>query len=271
MPVKSAETIANVDFKPCSIKLLPESKWIDAAAKAVEINQYNAPATHQLRQAMPEFVIQPVHLALLTTKYWGNTGVKLTVGFLDNPPLNLRRRILSHMNSWGKFANVTFHSTKTNPQVRISRSTPAPNDGYWSYLGTDILHIPTNQPTMNLDSFTMKTPDSEFFRVVRHETGHTLGFPHEHMRTDIINKIDKEKAIAYFMRTQGWTRSMVIAQVLTPIPESALNATALADPTSIMCYGLPGAIMKDGKPVPGGTDIDTLDSQFVGKMYPKKK
>jgi hypothetical protein len=28
---------------------------------------------------------------------------------------------------------------------------------------------------MNLDSFTTSTPDSEFYRVVRHETGHTLG------------------------------------------------------------------------------------------------
>jgi hypothetical protein len=30
------------------------------------------------------------------------------------------------------------------------------------------------------------TPDAEFYRVVRHETGHTLGFPHEHMRKEII-------------------------------------------------------------------------------------
>jgi hypothetical protein len=73
------------------------------------------------------------------------------------------------------------------------------------------------------------------------------------------------------MRTQGWTRTEVIAQVLTPIPNSALIATAQADPKSIMCYDLPGSIMKNGNAVPGGTDIDSLDEQFAGSIYPKKK
>jgi hypothetical protein len=124
---------------------------------------------------------------------------------------------------------------------------------------------------MNLDSFTMTTPDSEFYRVIRHETGHTLGFPHEHMRSEIVKGIDKEKAIQYFMRTQGWSREQVIAQVLTPMKQSALNATTLADPKSIMCYWLPAEIMKNGKEIPGGKDIDKLDGQFAGKIYPKRK
>ena len=121
---------------------------------------------------------------------------------------------------------------------------------------------------MNLDSFTMNTPDSEFHRVVRHETGHTLGFPHEHMRKAIIDRIDREKAIELFMRTQGWSRQEVIAQVLTPFEVSALKATAVTDENSIMCYDLAGSIMKDGIAVPGGKDIDNLDAAFAAKLYP---
>ena len=124
---------------------------------------------------------------------------------------------------------------------------------------------------MNLDSFTMNTPESEFIRVVRHETGHTLGFPHEHLRAQIINRIDRQKGIAYFERTQGWSEKEVIAQVFTPIPGSALIATANADEHSIMCYGLPAQIMKDGKPVPGGTNIDKMDQKFATSVYPKNK
>jgi hypothetical protein len=41
--------------------------------------------------------------------------------------------------------------------------------------------------------------------VIRHETGHTLGFPHEHMRKDLVAKIDPDKAIAFFSETQGWS------------------------------------------------------------------
>src|SRR5437867_2003990 len=225
----------------CTIKRLPENQWEHAANTAIELNPANAPAVHALRAAAPNVVIQPQHLALLTAKYWGNKGVRLTIGFLDAPPADLRARIMSHMNAWGAWSNVQFSETTVNPQVRIARTA---GDGYWSYLGTDILQIPANQPTMNLDSFTMSTADSEFHRVVRHETGHTLGFPHEHMRQEIINRIDQTKAIAYFGATQGWSKEEVIAQELTPLDKSALLATAQADAHSIMCYWLPASIMK---------------------------
>jgi hypothetical protein len=152
-----------------------------------------------------------------------------------------------------------------NPQVRISRTA---GGGYYSYLGTDVLLRPANLNTMNLDSFTMNTPDSEFYRVVRHETGHTLGFPHEHLRSQIVGRIDQAKAIAYFGATQGWSKEMVIAQVLTPLDNSALLATAQADIHSIMCYWLPASIMKDGVAVDGGTDIDAQDAQFSLRVYP---
>ena len=256
---------SKVPFKPCAVKALPQSLWTEAAATAIRINPANAPAIHQFRAAFPGAVLPPAHLALLTAKYWGSKGVDLTVGFMDNPPLDLQHRILSHMNAWGKFSNVRFRPTNTNPQVRIARQR---GDGYWSYLGTDILHIDPQAPTMNLEAFTMNTPDSEFYRVVRHETGHTLGFVHEHMRREIVDDIDQEKAIAYFMKTQGWSREEVIAQVLTPIDPGSVKGTPHADPDSIMCYWLPAEIMKDHTPIPGGTDINPADADFAHLMYP---
>jgi hypothetical protein len=111
---------------------------------------------------------------------------------------------------------------------------------------------------------------SEFHRVVRHETGHTLGFPHEHMRKALVDKIDPDKAIEYFMRTQGWTEDEVRAQVLTPIEESSLMGTRV-DARSIMCYQIPGEVTKNGKPILGGLDIDKTDYRFAGDIYPKSK
>src|SRR5262249_10693156 len=136
-------------------------------------------------------------------------------------------------------------------------------------LGTDVLLIKRNRPTMNLEAFTMTTPDSEFFRVVRHETGHTLGFPHEHMRGEIIQRLDREKVIAKFMRTQGWTRQEVIDQVLTPLEDSSILGTATADATSIMCYQIDGDVTLDGEPIPGGPDINDLAFEFAASVYPK--
>jgi len=174
------------------------------------------------------------------------------------------------MNAWAKTANVKFTESKTDPDVRIARLDEPPNvAGYWSYVGTDILTIDSAEPTMNLEGFTMKTPESEFRRVVRHETGHTLGFPHEHMRKQLVAKIDRKKAIKFFGLTQGWSEEEVLQQVLTPIEESSILGTSHADPNSIMCYQIPGKITKDGKPIKGGTDIDEDDFAFAASLYPK--
>ncbi|KIL84626.1 peptidase m12 [Fusarium avenaceum] len=255
------------DFIGCSIKTLPEAEWEPSAETAIAQNPANAPMVHMLRQTgTGGDVINPGQLAVLTSKYWGNSGVRLTVSFMDGPESALRARILSHMNAWGIYANVEFVQVASGGQVRIARKK---NDGHWSFLGTDILHIPKNEPTMNLDSFTMETRDSEFYRVIRHETGHTLGFPHEHRTSGIVSRIDRAKAIEYHLRVYRWPEEKTIEQVLTPLEKSALIATELADPTSIMCYDLPASIMKDHVAVPGGNDINDTDGRFAASLYPK--
>ena len=176
------------------------------------------------------------------------------------------------MNAWGEHANVLFSETKGVGKVRIARlDAPDEVSGYWSYLGTEILEAPEDEPTLNLDSFTMRTSEAEFRRVVRHEAGHTLGFDHEHMRGEIVKRIDRAKAYAFYDKDQGWTRKEVDEQVLTPLAKKSIMGTTEADPLSIMCYQLPGKIMKDGKPVKGGADINANDFEFAKKLYPKKK
>jgi Astacin (Peptidase family M12A) len=255
----------------CTPRQLPDDLLVPAAQTAARLNPVNHPTPQAIARALGAGPIGPERIAVLVDRKWPASGVRLTVGFLDGPPTDLRKHILLHMNAWAKTANVKFTEAKTDPQVRIARlSAPEAVAGYWSYLGTDILHIKKAQPTMNLQEFTMATPESEFHRVVRHETGHTLGFPHEHMRRELVEKIDPEKAIAYFGRTQGWSPDEVRAQVLTPIEESSLLGTPHADPRSIMCYQIPGAITKDGKPIVGGKGIDKKDYAFAASIYPQR-
>lgn len=248
----------------CTLKSVPKRLVVKAAETAVRINPVNAPVFGPVAAVAAGLVMDPQRIAVLTGKYWGPTPRRLTVSFIESTPANLRNRIISHLNAWTRTGCIEFVYTQETGQVRISRGP----GGYYSYLGTDILLIPRNRQTMNLEGFTMNTPESEFKRVIRHEAGHTLGFPHEHMRRALVERIDREKAYAYFRRTQGWDRATVDAQVLTPLDERSIMATP-ADQDSIMCYQLPAEITRDGRPIRGGRDINQTDYDFCGQIYPK--
>jgi hypothetical protein len=248
----------------CAVRQLPSRLQFRAAEVAARLNPVNAPVVGLSAAVDGSIFPTPLAAAVVTSKYWGPNPRKLTVSFMDNPPTDLRRRIISHLNAWTKTGCIEFVETNGTGQVRIARGS----SGYWSYLGTDVLLIPQNRPTMNLQGFTMNTSDSEYRRVVRHEAGHTLGMPHEHMRSALVARIDREKAYEYFRRTQGWDRATVDQQVLTPLDEATLMFTP-ADQDSIMCYQLPGSITHDGQPIRGGTDINATDYAFVARVYPK--
>jgi hypothetical protein len=253
---------AAAEFVGCQIKPLPDRLTEPAARMATKINPINAPMRQPVRGASA--VPTPLSIAVSTARYWGPAAREMTVSFMDTKDTALRKRILSHMNAWASVCGISFVETSGVGQVRIAREA----EGYYSYLGTDVTLIPEDRQTMNLEAFGMDTPDSEFYRVVRHETGHTLGFPHEHMRTELVARIDPDKAYPFFLKTQGWDKATVDAQVLTPLDESTILGTPVED-DSVMCYQLAGSITFDGKPIPGGTDITPTDYAFAATIYPK--
>jgi hypothetical protein len=248
----------------CRPKRLPDHLAEQAARTAALINPLNHAPLHRLTELA--IVVPDKAYIALTTRYWRNHGVHLSVSFLDGGEAALQDRILSHMNAWGTRCNVVFSPTSETGDVRITRD---PDDGCWSYIGTDIGLIAADQPTMNLGDLTMESPEEDFCRIARHEAGHTLGCPHEHLRREFVDRIDPDKAIAYFANEYGWSEDKTRSQVLTPIEESSLIGPAHCDPNSIMCYQIPGDITYDGLPIPGGTDIDEQDFAFLATIYPK--
>lgn len=252
------------EMPSCTIKLLPQRLRVQAADAAIQHSPANGIGFASVTAAAMALGVEPARIAVMVQKYWGRQQRQFTVSFMEQPTSDLRERILSHMNAWSSQCGVSFIETGGVGQVRISLE----GEGYWSYLGTDILHIPEDRPTINLQDFSMSTPESEYHRVVRHETGHTLSFPHEHMRQELVARIDPDKAYDYFWRTQGWTKDTVDQQVLTPLRRASIMGTP-PDQTSIMCYQLPGEITKDGEPIVGGVDINETDFGFAAKIYPK--
>lgn len=256
----------------CVPKSLTDEQLQLAVRRSIEINPANADSFQMVERNSGARRGGTRRLALLKKYRWPDTGVDLSVSFIDDPSKELRKRILLHMNAWSKTANIRFRETRDTGQVRIARNDEPPSmSGYWSYVGTQILAIDDDEPTMNLEGFTMRTAESEFKRVVRHEAGHTLGFDHEHMRKELIEKIDRPKCLAYFKRTQGWSAKETTEQVLTPLSARSIMGTTEADPLSIMCYEIPAAITKNRKAIRGGNDINPKDYDFAATIYPKTK
>jgi hypothetical protein len=245
---------------------------LGGAQQGQQFHGYAQQYTQQIPQEIPDETLEniatPERLAVLTTKYWRTSGVKLGVAFMENTTNALASKILQYANLWSAKGNVNVKFELValgNAEIRVSRG----GGGYWAYLGTDNLSIPRQYQNVNLEGFTLRTADSEYNRVVTHEFGHVLGFPHEHMRAAIIAKLNREATINYFMQTQGWSRQEVIAQVLTAIPENQLLPTSsVEDETSVMTYQLPGSITNDGQPIRGGSGINETDYKVAAKTYP---
>jgi hypothetical protein len=241
----------------CTIKRLPPELAERAAEIAVQVNTANASPSISTGSS------EPARLIFDTTRFWGREPRELSGSFLDDPPRELRKQIMGHLNAWSTSTNKSFGETRGRGEIRISfRRT-----GFWSFIGTDVLSHLRDGATMNLD-FRGDYDEKRMRRLVRHEAGHTLGCEHEHLRREVIMRIDRQRAYDHFERTEGWSRRKVDEQVLTPLEERSVLGTPL-DQHSIMCYHLPGKIMKDRRAVPGGDDISDSDHAFAARMYPK--
>lgn len=240
----------------CKEVALSDEESVLASQRAIAEFPANAPRNEY----------DPQRIAVLASKWWGARSTELTVGFMEQTSAAFRDMLMGHANAWGEFCAVKFRWTQTDPIIRVAFGS----GGYWSYLGTDCLGIPKSKQTMNLEGFTTRTPEAEWRRVVRHEFGHALGAPHEHARKEIIELLDAEKVIADFGRTQGWDRSQVVAQILTPLEErSLMGASPSADLASIMTYQFRASVTKSGRAIPGGHDFSPTDREFMAKIYPR--
>jgi hypothetical protein len=252
----------------CTHRELPTSLRLAAAWHAVTIRPSNGPELIELAYSHPHAVpLPPQAITLLKGRFW-TPGTILKVAFRGGSPA-INDRVLQYANLWSQWANISFADVGLNDDWDLCIGFD--KLGYWSMIGTDSKSAQrTGEQSLNLQGFdSTPMPESEWMRVVPHEIGHALGAMHEQMRPEIVNRINREACYAYFARTQGWNRQMVDQQLLTPLDMSEMIASTVEE-TSIMEYQLPGSIMIDGRPVPGGDHITDLDGTTMAKVYPGK-
>jgi Astacin (Peptidase family M12A)/Bacterial pre-peptidase C-terminal domain len=195
----------------------------------------------------------------LIGKLWMN-GSTLRVKFLGGTAAQ-QAKAKEQAQWWTAFANLTFDfNNAPDAEIRISFD---PDDGAWSYIGTDNRGIPTNQATMNLGFMDGGTAGHEF--------GHAIGLAHEHQNPDGGIEWNEATVIQSLSGPpNNWDEATIRHNVLNKYKVDQLKGTRF-DPQSIMLYFFPGDWVKSGVGTQANEVLSAVDKSFIAsaQAYPK--
>jgi hypothetical protein len=192
-------------------------------------------------------------------KMWIN-GSKLRVKFMSG---TASQKALAKEQAlwWSQQANITFEFIDVpDAEIRIDFD---PDDGAWSYIGTDCRKIAQGEPTMNLGFMDGGTAGHEF--------GHAIGLGHEHQNPAGGIEWNEDVVIKSLGGPpNSWTPSQVRHNVLEKYQADQIKGTTF-DPKSIMLYFFPGSWTKSGKGTKANETLSDLDKSFIasGAAYPR--
>ncbi|WP_223532509.1 hypothetical protein [Pseudomonas sp. GL-RE-20] len=169
-------------------------------------------------------------------------------------------------NKWLAHANLKFEFISgTAGDIRIKIEPNQTGDSY-SFLGTDALTCPPEEPTMKIG---VALEHDEFERFVLHEFGHALGLRHEHQHPDADIPWDLEKVYAWYKEKSDWERDNVDLQVL-PLPRYTDHIYGDYDPLSVMHYKIDSTLTLNNWSHPGNFTLSKNDMNAIRKIYPQR-
>lgn len=221
-------------------------------------------------QTRPELIIRFEEFRLLlemaaqTKKLW-KPNETLKVYFFGGQD-SRTQKVLDYASIWSEHCSITFQATDKIEDAKIRVAFQAPSS--WSFIGTDALGVPRNEPTINFGWLDDKLPEKDYKQVVLHEFGHVLGLIHEHQSP--VTKINWNKPYVYwyFWQHHNWTKSDVDRNIFQEFERTTTQYSAL-DKESIMGYYIPPEFTIDGQDFPQNYVLSSMDEQFIGQLYPK--
>jgi hypothetical protein len=189
-------------------------------------------------------------------KFW-QSGATIRIRFIggDAAELEVVRSVAAE---FGKYANLIFQFVTSGPsEIRIAFK---PDQGNWSYQGTDALGIPENEPTMNIGEKDRPAILEHFglaVGLIKEEKNPTAHIP---WNRDVVYRATARSPLF-------WSRETVDQNILSPYKVSELPDYREFDPQSIMADSYPpewtgGLVMGNAK------ELSPSDKRLLAKLYP---
>lgn len=280
-----------MEQKPKEYTPGPEPAFPSRVAVAETHPQYCAMPQLPERVFQPEVHPDRARLILMLSKKWAN-GTVLHYYFFDHDSDGERiiandgtewfipwaaaseaekrvvRQAFTRWKNQGIGLDFMEVHDRADAEIRIGFMR---GDGFWSYVGRDVLEYGSNQRTMNFgrDLSTYRFGED----TALHEIGHSLGFPHEHQNPNAGIEWDEEAVYAALAQPPNeWSRTTTFYNIIRKLDPGSVRGTAW-DHDSVMHYPFePGLIRKPetffrmGLQPAGG--LSPLDRQMVQRLYP---
>ncbi len=196
-------------------------------------------------------------------KLWP-VGSVLRVKFIDPEP-SAEAVVRAIAAEWSRHANVGFEFVESwsEAEIRLTFKNP----GFWSYVGTDALNIPQDQPTMNLGIRTSGLHSGDASAYIFRQFGHTLGLLNEHQNPKAPFEWDREEVRRSYANVD---ESLLEQMFFSKWPADSYPIDKPFDRRSIMMISVDQSWTRDDFSTGLTTQLSQMDKDFLAQLYPRK-
>jgi len=191
-------------------------------------------------------------------KLW-TPGQVIRIYFLNGNEAQ-KEKVRTIAPEWTKYGNIKFEFTDNGKRSNIRITFGI---GTWSFIGTDCLAIPVDQPTMSLDVSPKQAVQSFDRTAILREFGHALGLLNEVLNPNANIQWNETALMAAY---PGFTKEQIEVNFLRPYE----SRSKPFDPNSIMMNDVSREQTTNGFHAEVHDRLSEGDKTFIARLYPKQ-